>query len=182
MFKKLVIAVAAVVTMTTSAGAFNMGATRSMKPQVIRSSTAPMAYQIFCARFASECAAGGRGSISYNSSTAALIKKVNDSVNRTMRYRSDQGEVWKIGSSSGDCEDFALTKRSRLIRAGLPAGALRMATATTSKGEAHAVLIVKTDKGEFVLDNIRKSVVRRSESGYTYNRIATADPRRWNPA
>lgn len=85
MFKKLVIAVAAVVTMTTSAGAFNMGATRSMKPQIIRSSTAPMAYQIFCARFASECAAGGRGSISYNSSTAALIKKVNDSVNRTMR-------------------------------------------------------------------------------------------------
>jgi predicted transglutaminase-like cysteine proteinase len=182
MMRKLVFALAAFATMATSAGAISLGSTRALKPRTSPSLAAPVGYQIFCIKFKDQCQGGGASSISYTSSTASVMGRVNDSVNHAMRYRSDSSEDWRVGVSAGDCEDFALTKRSHLVRAGLPAGALRMATARTAKGEFHAVLIVKTDKGDLVLDNIRKTIVPRGQSGYRYLKIATSNPAVWQKA
>lgn len=182
MFRKLAFAFAALAAMATSADAINLGATRALKPKASQTLAAPVAYQIFCLRFKGECRSGGVSSVSYSSKTAALLRRVNDQVNRSISYRSDKGEVWKIGVSAGDCEDYALTKRKRLIGAGVPAGALRMATARTPEGEMHAVLIVKTDKGDFVLDNIRTNIVTRGQSGYRFLTIATSNPTVWQNA
>jgi predicted transglutaminase-like cysteine proteinase len=182
MFRKFAIAVAALAAMATSAEAINLGAARSAKPQASRTVAAPAGYQIFCIRNQSECRGGGASKVAYTSGTAALLRRVNDAVNNSIRYRSERAERWNVGGNAGDCEDFALTKRSRLIRAGIPAGALRLATARTSRGELHAVLIVKTDKGDYVLDNIRKSIVLRGQSGYRYLKVATSNPKVWQPA
>lgn len=183
MFKKLVIVVAALAAMSTSANANNIGgATRTLKPRAMQTLAAPVGYQIFCMKNKSDCRGGGASSIALTSTTASLLRQVNNTINASIRYRSDRSEVWSVGGMSGDCEDFALTKRNRLIRAGLPAGALRMATARTARGELHAVLIVKTDKGDLVLDNIRKTIVPRERSGYRYLKVATSDPRVWQPA
>lgn len=182
MFRKFALAFAALAAMATSADAINLGGTRTLKPQASRSVAAPAGYQIFCIRNKSECRGGGASSVAYTSSTAALLRRVNDTVNSSIRYRSERRGTWSVGGSTGDCEDFALTKRSRLIRAGLPAGALRMATARTRKGELHAVLIVKTDRGDFVLDNIRKKIVTRNQSGYRYLKVATSNPGVWQKA
>jgi predicted transglutaminase-like cysteine proteinase len=46
-----------------------------------------------------------------------------------------------------------LLKRKMLIDAGWPREALLITVVRDKKGEGHAVLTVKTDKGEFVLDN-----------------------------
>ena len=63
--------------------------------------------------------------------------------------RNDRGaDEWRAGVKAGDCEDFALTKRRELIKAGLPSSALLMAVATTPSGEGHAVLVVRTDKAD----------------------------------
>jgi predicted transglutaminase-like cysteine proteinase len=72
-----------------------------------------------------------------------------------------------------------ITKRSRLIGMGLPAGALRIAYAKTSSGEGHAVLIVKTNKGDYVLDNRTSSIRPKSQSGLRFISISTANPKKW---
>ena len=182
MFRKFAIAFAALAAMATSAEAISLGAARSAKPQASRTLAAPAGYQIFCIRNKAECRGGGASKIEYTAGTANLLRRVNDAVNSSIRYRADRAGKWSLGGRSGDCEDFALTKRSRLIKAGIPAGALRLATARTSRGELHAVLIVKTDKGDYVLDNIRKSIVSRGQSGYRYLKVATSDPKVWQPA
>jgi len=52
-----------------------------------------------------------------------------------------------------------VTKRSQLIDKGWPATALLIAMARVPSGEMHAVLVVVTDKGELVLDNLRSEIV-----------------------
>jgi len=59
----------------------------------------------------------------------------------------------------GDCEDFALTKRKKLIEMGWSSRSLRIAVALTGRGEGHAVLIAKTSEGDLVLDN-RTSAIK----------------------
>src|SRR5205085_2016250 len=48
------------------------------------------------------------------------------------------------------------------------------------KGEGHAVLTVKTDKGEFILDNQNENVVAWTETGYRFvKRQSQSDPNVW---
>ena len=53
----------------------------------------------------------------------------------------------------GDCEDYVLLKRRMLMQAGWPREALLITVVRDKKGDGHAVLTVKTNRGEFVLDN-----------------------------
>jgi predicted transglutaminase-like cysteine proteinase len=47
-------------------------------------------------------------------------------------------------------------------------------------GDGHAVLTVKTDKGEFILDNQRAEILLWSENGYHYvKRQSQSDPNLW---
>ncbi len=68
----------------------------------------------------------------------------------------------------GDCEDYALTKLHRLLRRGWPRDALRLTLATLPDGQEHLVLAVRTDRGDYVLDNLRPAPV-----------LWTALPDRW---
>lgn len=142
----------------------------------------PLGMQIFCVNHASSCKADSRSSVEMSDRLMGMLSQVNSSVNRSMRYRAESGPIdnWKIGGSSGDCEDYALTKRSRLISKGVPAGALRIATTYTRRGEPHAILVVKTTAGDFVLDNLAAEVKTRSSAGYRLRSISTADPRVWS--
>ena len=139
----------------------------------------PIAYQIFCLRNEAQCAAGSVGSVPFNADLMGKLNSVNRSVNSSIVARNESTDVWSLNPSSGDCEDFALTKRAKLIRAGVPAGALRMAVVRTGTGIGHAVLVVKTSVGEYVLDNLRPNIVKRGQTGYRFLQVATQDPRRW---
>ena len=88
----------------------------------------------------------------------SFIKRVNREVNNNIRYKTDNElykriDKWTFPEKYGDCEDYALLKRRKLIEAGFPALALKMAIVLTELGEGHAVLTIDTDKGSFVLDN-----------------------------
>lgn len=153
---------------------------RSIQARKVSTGAAPLAYQLFCLKNRNECKGGGAGQVRLSAQLMNKLVSVNQSVNASMRFTSDRKEAWTVGASRGDCEDFALTKRSRLIRLGVPAGALRIAVARNSKGEGHAVLVVKTSSGDLVLDNARHTIIKRHQTGYRWIAMASSDPSRWN--
>lgn len=93
-----------------------------------------------------------------------LLNQVNQAVNREVKKASDldlygMPEYWSLprvidGKMYGDCEDYALEKRRRLIAAGVPESALSLAVAVTARGESHAVLMISLKGGDMVLDNL----------------------------
>lgn len=146
-----------------------------------RGGTAPLAYQVFCLRHPQQCRADQTGKVQLTGQMRSQLESVNRSVNRSIRPKNDRGkDVWAINVSAGDCEDYALTKRARLIRMGFPAGALRMAVARTSSGEGHAVLVVRTSDGDLVLDNRHSTIRRWGQTDLRMVSVATANPLRWS--
>jgi hypothetical protein len=68
----------------------------------------------------------------------------------------------------GDCEDFALEKRKALIEAGIPQDALYLAVAVSAVTGLHAVLVIATDEGDFVLDNMSEWLVEWNKTSYVW--------------
>jgi predicted transglutaminase-like cysteine proteinase len=80
----------------------------------------------------------------------------------------------------GDCEDYVLLKRRMLMQAGWPRAALLITVVRDKNGDGHAVLTVKTDKGEFVLDNQSDEIVLWSDTGYRFvKRQSQTDQNVW---
>lgn len=110
------------------------------------------------------------------------IRRVNQSVNARIRPRADRGDDrWDINATSGDCEDYALQKRADLLALGWPSDALRVAVVRMRNGVYHAVLLVRVDGTDLVLDNMTGQIVRWDETPYRYLMIQdAADPRAWH--
>ena len=68
----------------------------------------------------------------------------------------------------GDCEDYVLQKRRMLIQAGWPRSALLITVVRDGKGDGHAVLTVKTNRGEFSLDNNTHEIKPWYRTGYRF--------------
>jgi predicted transglutaminase-like cysteine proteinase len=80
----------------------------------------------------------------------------------------------------GDCEDYVLLKRKMLMQAAWPRQALLITVVRDRNGDGHAVLTVKTDKGEFILDNQSQDILLWSETGYHFvKRQSQTDPNAW---
>jgi predicted transglutaminase-like cysteine proteinase len=134
------------------------------------------AWMEFCAREPQECTVdvSEPAVLSFNQEFWLTILEVNERVNRAILAVTDQdhwGEVdrWDYPDDGlGDCEDIQLLKRRLLIEAGLPRRALRIAVVIDEQGAGHAVLMVRTDQGEFILDNKRDAVLAWHETGYDY--------------
>jgi len=119
----------------------------------------------------------------------SLVTRTNETVNRAIAQRTDAQaygveEVWstplQAGVKVGDCEDYVLEKRRALLAAGLPKAALSIAVVTTSKGQSHAVLLVDTDAGEYVLDNLSPWVLPWTKTTYQWReRQMAGSAARW---
>lgn len=117
------------------------------------------------------------------------LTRINDKVNREITRRGDLQtygvlDRWATplaeGNQFGDCEDYVLEKRRALIDVGLPASALSIAVATTSWGESHAVLLVATDQGEYVLDSLTPWILPWRKASLTWReRQVAGAPFRW---
>ena len=115
--------------------------------------------------------------IDMNARTASIIRRANDEVNRIMRGATDWevyhvADYWNapplVPGVRGDCEDFALEKRRLLVENGIPPAALSIAVVRTRRGEDHAVLIVSTLQGDYVLDNLEYDVRPWRKAPYTW--------------
>lgn len=118
----------------------------------------------------------------------ALLYRVNNLVNRDIHMESDQRQYhqvdyWNVESGRdehGDCEDYALTKRHLLMEAGIPPRVLSFGIVRTSWGELHAILIVKSDQGDLILDNIVSDILHWDRTNYTWiKRQMPGDPFDW---
>lgn len=109
------------------------------------------------------------GAVRLNANLLGQLRSTNGEVNRSIRPQRDA--FWRVGPEAGDCKDYALTKKYRLMSHGWPSSALLIATAFTSGGEEHAVLIARTDRGDFVLDNLALDVRLWSPSLYDWEAI-----------
>jgi predicted transglutaminase-like cysteine proteinase len=80
----------------------------------------------------------------------------------------------------GDCEDYALMKRKLLIERGFPRQALLITVVRDQQNEGHAILTVKTNAGEFILDNLNDEVTPVNRIAYRMvKRQSQEDPNVW---
>lgn len=124
------------------------------------------------------------------------LVEANDSVNSAISPDTDEhiygeDERWALPLTDasdgdrrrGDCEDFALEKRQRLLSLGFPAGALALAVAMAPGVGRHAVLVVRTERGDFVLDNLRETPMAIEQTHYAWLSFQSgADPLAWSLA
>jgi predicted transglutaminase-like cysteine proteinase len=120
----------------------------------------PYGFVQFCERMPDECKQGLQEDQRFSATPERLseLDRINRAVNREIQAATDweiygQTEYWTIPTSKGDCEDYALLKRKRLLARGWPASALLLTVVRDEKGEGHAVLTARTQQGDFILDN-----------------------------
>ena len=114
------------------------------------------------------------------------LNAVNRHVNTTVTPMTDQ-EHWSVvdrwdlpTDGYGDCEDFQLLKRKILVEQyGLSRRALRMTVVIDEQGEGHAVLMVRTDEGDLILDNKRSGILPWHQTGYVFIKREGQDGREW---
>lgn len=110
---------------------------------------------------------------------------VNRTVNRRVAPFTDEeiygiSEYWTVPTTKGDCEDYALLKREELAHRGWPRSSLLLTVVRDEAGEGHAVLTVRTQQGDFVLDNKIADVRLWSETPYEFvMRQSYVDPMVW---
>jgi len=166
----------------------NAGDEQMLYASLGETTRAPIGWVEFCAENPEECRGGTTQPRDIVMSQAAWrdLNKVNRWVNETVKPMTDMDhwgviEKWSLPTDGyGDCEDYVLMKRKLLIDAGWPREALLITVVRDRKGEGHAVLTVKSDKGEFILDNQNENVVAWTETGYLFvKRQSQSDPNAW---
>lgn len=148
----------------------------------------PIGWVEFCYQHEGDCA--GRPSqprdVVLSRTAWSDLVRVNKWVNDAIRPVTDLDhwgvvERWSYPDDGrGDCEDYVLMKRRMLIEAGWPREALLVTVVRDQKGDGHAVLTVKTDRGEFILDNQEERVLPWSQTRYRFvKRQSQSDPNVW---
>jgi predicted transglutaminase-like cysteine proteinase len=107
---------------------------------------------------------------------AQQLVAINGAVNRAITYTKDQDvygkrDYWAkpqetLAKAKGDCEDFAILKMAALKAAGVPASSMTLVVLKDQRRNLfHAVLAVSTDRGQYILDNLRMDVPRDTALG-----------------
>ncbi len=190
---KLLAGITALVTMGCTAQAAFVGTPMALRGaiQYIKfdaPTLPPMAFTMFCMTYEKECRPrrmtfrGGR--LKLTSGRLAELRDVNQRVNAAIRSEPNlkglAGERWLLHPASGDCNDYAVTKRHDLIAKGWPGRSVLLSEVVTSWGEHHLVVVVRTFSGDLVLDNLTQTVMPWSRKPYRWVRIQTpANPNYW---
>jgi predicted transglutaminase-like cysteine proteinase len=90
---------------------------------------------------------------------AALVT-ITREVNRSMTWRADPpgDDRWQAGLSTGDCDDFVMEKRRRLLAAGIQTADMLVLVTVNADRVAHARLLVRSENGVWTLDNLTDRV------------------------
>ena len=153
------------------------------------STSVPYGWVDFCGRRPEECNLGLLKPLDVRLTKASWVQlnRINRQVNGAIEPMTNLAhwgttlDHWDYPvDGKGDCKVYALYKRKLLIDAGFPRQALLMTVVRDLEGEGHAILTVKTDRGEFVLDNLSDEIRPWDATGYTYlKRQAQSDPNVW---
>ena len=138
-------------------------------------------YADYCKRIPSECLRNGEEpqQIILDEKTEWSLNRINKSINARIQPISDkdqygQEEFWTIpemgkdGIVRGDCEDYVLTKKKELALKGVPLAAMMIVIVRDLNDQGHAVLAVRTDKGDMILDNLNDELRLPAQTGYKF--------------
>lgn len=110
----------------------------------------------------------------------SLAERINSDVNARVTYKTDlaqygKPEYWCLPSNFGDCEDYALLKRKLLLEQGWPSDKLGLCVCYMPDGQGHCVLLVETDRGNYILDNNQSEPVQPNFLSYKWDKIQKGD-------
>jgi predicted transglutaminase-like cysteine proteinase len=142
---------------------------------------APYGWRMFCGAQPEEC----RGElltptlVRLTSQSWAELNQINQIVNREIEplgdedhykiYEQDILNWWTYpDDGKGNCNDYVIMKRKLLVEAGWPRSALLMTVVVDPHGDGHLILMVRTDHGDLILDNMREQIVAWDRTGYRF--------------
>lgn len=164
-------------------------ALKSSEVNVGSATSVPYGWVDFCNRRPEECNVEELQAVDVpmTSKTFRDLNRINQQVNAFIEPVSNL-EHWGTlldhwdypTDGKGDCKIYALYKRKLLMQMGYPRQALLMTVVRDLQGNGHAILTVKTNKGDFILDNLNEDVRTWNETGYTYvKRQSQENPNVW---
>lgn len=149
----------------------------------------PIGHFEFCQANPEECAIRMRdeGPVKMTAALWQDVNAINVSVNRAIQPMNDfdiygRDEVWAYPDDRnvGDCEDYVLVKRKMLAEDGIALSNLLITVVRKPDGEGHAVLTIRTDKGDYILDNLSDTVKPWSKTRYRFlKRQSSEHTGRW---
>lgn len=142
---------------------------------------APYGWQHFCGAQPAECEPLVLGPVlaRLTAQSWAELNAINTIVDREIEpigdedhyhiYEQDILNWWTYpDDGKGNCNDYVLMKRKLLIEAGWPRSALLMTVVVDQHGDGHLILMVRTDRGDLILDNMREEIVPWDRTGYRF--------------
>ncbi|RXT47726.1 transglutaminase-like cysteine peptidase [Bradyrhizobium betae] len=178
----LAVAIASWCLAAAPAAAGLLGSTIGLRPLIQRikfdaPALPPMAFNRFCHRYEAECRSRPLfrgGPVQLTPERLKDLKQVNEAVNRDIvaaRLDNEAEEAWVLNPARGDCNDYAVTKRHELLKRGWPARVLLLSEVVVPSGEHHLVLVVRTNEGDVVLDNLNAQLRPWSRAPYRWVRM-----------
>jgi len=149
--------------------------------------TQPVGHYDFCIQYPAECTqrSTDNAPIELTRKLWSALQKVNNAANLAIEPITDQNlwgisERWSYPNKRGDCEDYVLAKRRALMELGVPASDLLITVVRQQTGEGHAVLTVRTSRGDYVLDNLEPKILLWSKTTYRFlKRQSEFDSGQW---
>ena len=163
LFRFLTAAVIFGLAWSTFVEASEPGLPQATRAPVGGEASIPYGWVDFCNRHSEECTLGKLKPMDVRLTRQSwkVLNEVNTKVNNAIEPISNLDhwgttlDHWDYPvDGKGDCKIYALFKRKLLVDRGFPRQALLMTIVRDLNGEGHAVLTVKTDHGDFVLDNL----------------------------
>jgi predicted transglutaminase-like cysteine proteinase len=140
----------------------------------------PIGHVKFCESNNKKCQKNPAPTNVFQGDVMALLQEVTADVNHKVQPMIDT-DIWgmnveerwsypvmKNGKLVGDCEDTVLLKRYLLFKAGIPAQDILITVVRQPDGSGHAVLTVRTNQGDLILDNLTDKVVHWDQTNYTF--------------
>ena len=170
----------------TSGAAIASGGVQSPWLPSRKAIAAPAGFGGICARYDWACGRSGR-SIHSMQAQLDLANTINVKINRQVRQISDRNqygveEVWALPTvRGGDCEDIVLLKKQHLIQQGVAADRLLIATVLDRNRAPHAVLVLRLEAGDYVLDSLKNQIKPWHKTGYSFLRMQNPKaPQTWD--
>jgi predicted transglutaminase-like cysteine proteinase len=148
-----------------------------------RLASVPKGYVSFCLRNPEKCRTDAPRLVELDSMRWAQLTSVNFLYNSSITPVPDMEqygvrERWDVATRYGDCEDFVLAKKSHLAAIGWPKSSLLIAVVDIPNAPVlerrHAVLLVMTDQGYYVLDNRSQKVEPWHRAQYKWISVQSA--------
>lgn len=165
-----------------AAGTYPTGFEDVPSIQATTPTLAPFQHIRFCIRYPADCRTdlASPDRVALTPDLLELMETVNSEINSAIspeakRYGSNLSDGWNIAPFSGDCNDYAVTKRHALLHKGVPSRSLRLSVVKTASGVGHLVLVVSTTKGPLVLDNLARTIRPWHVTNYQWLKIQSAD-------